>query len=172
MTWRNNSNHLRNQNASLQVQPTRFLQVYRKVFLKHVGKICSKYPPFEEQDCESCHPLLWRIFEQFGQCKIIKFFYTHTHNEKITPWKPVTTKLMKSRKCKIVVFRMWNSQVKSFSIWQKVWRQHWGKLNIVRKLWESVEKVVRKFWESCEKVVRKLWESCEKVTSKLWESFE
>ena len=41
-------------------------------------------------------------------------------------------------------------------------------LFLVRKLWESCEKVVR----SCGKVVRKLWESCENVIRKLQESCE
>ena len=43
---------------------------------------------------------------------------------------------------------------------------------VVRKLWESCEKIVWKFSDSCEKAVRKLWKGCEKVVRKMWESGE
>ena len=68
---------------------------------------------------------------------------------------------------------MWEVLRKCWESHDKVLRRSWENTEkILRKFWESPERELRQSWKSSEKVLRKCWESWQRVQNKSWESPE
>ena len=74
---------------------------------------------------------------------------------------------------------LWKSLGCPGKVLSNFWEFHEKVMTVLRKSWESPEKILRKLWEICEKFLRNSWESpesamrkAEKVPRESWESFE